>query len=57
MSEEVQEMMENGVLRENEKLANKKVAKLMCITFGFFVLVYILNVLGIFIVDMTVMTG
>ena len=56
MIEGVQEMMENGVLRENEKLANKKVAKLMCITFGFFVLVYILNVLGIFIVDMTVMT-
>ncbi|MBP3351424.1 MAG: methyl-accepting chemotaxis protein [Lachnospiraceae bacterium] len=49
-------MVENGVLRENEKLANIKVAKLMCITFGFFVLVYILNVLGIFIVDMTVMT-
>ena len=49
-------MMENGVLRENEKLANIKVAKLMCITFGFFVLIYILNVIGIFIVDMTVMT-
>ena len=49
-------MMENGVLRENEKSANKTVAKLMCITFGFFVLVYILNVLGIFIVDMTIMT-
>lgn len=49
-------MMENGVLRQNEKQANKTVAKLMCITFGFFVLVYILNVIGIFIVDMSIMT-
>lgn len=48
--------MRSGVLVENEKQANKIAARLMCITFGFFVLVYILNVLGIFIVDMTIMT-
>lgn len=48
--------MENGVLRENEKQANKLVAKVMRITFLIFVLVYILNVVGIFIVDMTIMT-
>ena len=48
--------MENGVLRENEKQANKLVAKVMRITFLIFVVVYILNVVGIFIVDMTIMT-
>ena len=48
--------MGNGVLRENEKQANKLVAKVMRITFFIFVLVYILNVVGIFIVDMTIMT-
>lgn len=49
-------MRENGVLQENERQANKITAKLMCITFAIFVLVYILNVIGIFIVDMTIMT-
>lgn len=48
--------MGNGVLRENEKQANKLVAKVMRITFLIFVVVYILNVVGIFIVDMKIMT-
>ena len=45
-----------GVLVQNEKQANKAVSKVMRITFIIFTLVYILNVLGIFIVDMKVMT-
>ena len=39
----------SGVLVQNEKQANKAVAKVMRITFIIFTLVYILNVLGIFI--------
>ena len=46
----------SGVLVQNEKKANKAVSKVMRITFIIFTLVYILNVLGIFIVDMKVMT-
>ena len=46
----------SGVLVQNEKQANKAVAKVMRITFIIFTLVYILNVLGIFIVDMKIMT-
>lgn len=46
----------SGVLVQNEKQANKAVTKVMRITFIIFTLVYILNVLGIFIVDMKVMT-
>ena len=46
----------SGVLVQNEKQANKAVSKVMRITFIIFTLVYILNVLGIFIVDMKVMT-
>lgn len=46
----------SGVLVQNEKQANKAVSKVMRITFIIFTLVYILNVLGIFIVDMNVMT-
>lgn len=48
--------MENGVLRENEKQANKVVAKVMRITFIIFTLVFLLNVIGIFVVDMGIMT-
>ena len=50
--------MENksAVLIENEKQANQAAAKVMRITFFIFTLVYLLNVAGIFIVDMTVMT-
>lgn len=46
----------NGVLIQNEKQANKAVAKVMRITFLFFSLVYLLNVVGIFVVDMGIMT-
>lgn len=48
--------MENGVLRENEKQANKVVAKVMRITFLIFTLVYILNIMDIFVIDMDIMT-
>lgn len=44
------------VLIQNEKQANRAVAKVMRITFVIFSLVYILNVVGIFIVDMGIMT-
>lgn len=46
----------NSVLTKNEKQANKAVAKVMRITFLIFTLVYLLNVVGIFIVDMKIMT-
>lgn len=44
------------MLRKNEKEANIIVAKLMRITFIIFTLVYILNVIGVFVVDDTIMT-
>ncbi|MBQ5675724.1 MAG: hypothetical protein IIV45_11725, partial [Lachnospiraceae bacterium] len=44
------------MLRKNEKEANQIVAKVMRITFFIFVLVYILNVIDVFIVDDTIMT-
>lgn len=46
----------SSVLLQNEKQANKAVAKVMRFTFLFFTLVYLLNVFGIFIVDMKIMT-
>lgn len=46
----------NGVLLENEKQANRAAAKVMRITFIIFTLVYILNIAGIFVVDMGIMT-
>ena len=46
----------SGVLIQNEKQANIAVAKVMRITFLIFTVVYILNVLGIFVVDMPIMT-
>ena len=46
----------NGVLVENEKHANKSAAKVMRITFLIFSVVFLLNVLGIFVVDMKTMT-
>lgn len=46
----------SGVLVENEKHANKSVAKVMRITFLIFSVVFLLNVLGIFVVDMRTMT-
>lgn len=44
------------VLIQNEKQANRAVAKVMRITFLLFTLVYLLNVFGIFVVDMGIMT-
>lgn len=49
-------MNENSMLRQNEKEANSIVAKVMRITFVIFTLVYILNVIGVFIIDKTIMT-
>ena len=46
----------SGVLIQNEKQANVAVAKMMRITFVIFTLVYLLNVFGIFVVDMKIMT-
>ena len=40
-----------GVLVQNEKHANKSVAKVMRITFLIFSIVFLLNVFGIFVVD------
>lgn len=48
--------MENGILRENEKRANKIAAKVMRVTLLIFTLVYLLDIVGIFTVDMTIMT-
>ncbi|MBP3569928.1 MAG: hypothetical protein J6K04_12280 [Lachnospiraceae bacterium] len=45
-----------SLLKKNEKEANLIVAKVMRITFIIFTLIYILNVVGIFIVEDTVMT-
>ena len=45
-----------GVLIQNEKEANKAAAKVMRITFLIYTLIYLLNVVGIFVVDMKVMT-
>ena len=45
-----------SLLKKNEKEANLLVAKVMRITFVIFTLIYVLNVIGIFIVDKTIMT-
>lgn len=47
----------SGVLVQNEKQANRAVAKVMRITFLIFSLVFLLNVMGIFVVDMKIMTA
>ncbi|MBO5372282.1 MAG: HD domain-containing protein [Lachnospiraceae bacterium] len=47
---------ENTILRENEKQANKIVAKVMGTTFLIFSLIYILNLWGIFVIDAKIMT-
>lgn len=47
--------MKSGVLIQNEKQANKAVAKVMRITFCIFTVVFLLNVAGIFVVDMGTM--
>ncbi|MBP3460268.1 MAG: hypothetical protein J6K58_13745 [Lachnospiraceae bacterium] len=48
--------VQNGMLKENEKQANKIVSKVMRITFLIFSFVYVLDLVGIFIVDITIMT-
>ena len=45
-----------SLLRQNEKEANLLVAKVMRSTFIIFTLVYLLNVIGIFIIDKMIMT-
>lgn len=49
-------MEENKMLAQNEKQANQFVAKVMRITFLIFTLIYILEIAGIFIVDLFIMT-
>jgi len=44
------------ILIENEKQANYVVAKVMRITFIFFTVIFLLNVIGVFVVNKTVMT-
>lgn len=43
------------VLVQNEKKANKAVAKVMRITFLLYTLVFLLNVIGVFVIDMKIM--
>ena len=45
-----------SLLKQNEKEANLLVAKVMRITCVIFTLIYVLNVVGVFVVDDTVMT-
>ncbi|MBQ8597543.1 MAG: hypothetical protein IJ409_07145, partial [Lachnospiraceae bacterium] len=47
---------DNHILQENEKQANRIVAKVMGITFLIFTLVYLLNVWDIFVVKHEIMT-
>ena len=46
----------NKIMNMNEQEANIVVGKITTITFGTFTIVYILNLLGIFIIDSTAMT-
>lgn len=46
----------NMILVRNEYDANRFAAKIMLLTIGFFLLVYILNIIGIFIVPLVTMT-
>ncbi len=48
--------MENQTLKDNEKQANRIVSKVMRVTFVIFTFIYILNVVGIFVVDNLIMT-
>lgn len=45
-----------SLLKKNEKEANLIVSKVMRVTFVIFTLIYILNVIGIFVVEQTIMT-
>lgn len=46
----------NSVLTKNEAMANVLAARVMRVTFLVFTLVYILNLVGIFVIPMTIMT-
>lgn len=48
---------ESQILNENEKQANKVVAKVMGTTFLIFILIYVLNLCGIFVIEHQIMTG
>lgn len=48
-------LQENNILRDNEKQANRIVAKVMGSTFLIFSLIYLLNVLDIFVIRDTIM--
>lgn len=48
---------ESQILNENEKQANKVVAKVMGTTFLIFTLIYVLNLCGIFVIEHQIMTG
>lgn len=48
-------MIAQEVLQGNEKDANRIVARVMLVTFGIFTLVYLLNAVGVFIIDDWVM--
>ena len=45
----------NKIINQNEKDANIMTGMVMAITFSIFTVIYILNVLGIFIIDQTAM--
>ena len=47
---------DNKILLENEKQANRIVAKVMGTTFLIFTLIYLLNVCGVFVIRATIMT-
>ena len=49
-------LQEKNILRDNEKQANKTVAKVMGSTFLIFTLIYLLNVWGIFVIRTSIMT-
>ena len=49
-------MSEHKILIENEKQANAVVAKVMRITFLIFTLIYLLNCIGIFVINFRIMT-
>ena len=46
----------NGFLLEQEKQANKLAAQVMQVTFLFFTVTYIMNLIGIFKVEKVIMT-
>ncbi len=48
--------VQNGILRENEKQASKLVAQVMRIAFVIFTLIYVLNIVGVFTIEHTIMT-